>query len=98
MPLPTPLSALGSWWRLCGSAEMLYGFLGRSLQSTHTKTPPRFSLVMTHNDERLKDSASIQKLEWVTPKISLMEVGDTDGKAFFPGEYGNSPKNFIGPS
>ena len=53
---------------------------------------------MTHNDERLKDSASIQKLEWVTPKISLMEVGDTDGKAFFPGEYGNSPKNFIGPS
>jgi len=22
-----------------------------------------------------------EKLEWVTPKISLMEAGDTDGKA-----------------
>ena len=23
-----------------------------------------------------------QKLEWVTPKISLMEAGDTEGKSF----------------
>ena len=25
-----------------------------------------------------------EKLEWVTPKISLMDAGDTDGKFLFP--------------
>jgi hypothetical protein len=47
------------------------------------KTP-----LMTHNDERLKDSASTQKLEWVTPKIALMDAGDTDsGKIYNPKEF-----------
>jgi hypothetical protein len=35
--------------------------------------------MMTRNDDRLLDAVSTQKLEWVTPKISLMEAGDTDG-------------------
>ena len=35
-----------------------------------------------------------QKLEWVTPKISLMRAGDTDGKVVVGGEFGSS----IGPS
>jgi hypothetical protein len=40
-----------------------------------------------------------EKLEWVTPKISLMEVGDTEGgKA--PGASETTPKQifFPGPS
>ena len=32
-----------------------------------------------HND----DLVPTQKLEWVTPKISLMDAGDTEGK-FIP--------------
>ena len=27
-----------------------------------------------------------EKLEWVTPKISLMGAGETDGKSFFRNE------------
>jgi hypothetical protein len=34
-----------------------------------------------------------EKLEWVTPKISLMEAGDTDGKP-----YGNLEPNPFGPT
>ena len=37
-----------------------------------------------------------KKLEWVTPKISLMEAGDTEGKGFrFINE---PPKAPYGPS
>jgi len=36
--------------------------------------------VMTRNDDHLQDAVPTQKLEWVTPKISLMGAGDTDGK------------------
>jgi hypothetical protein len=35
-----------------------------------------------------------EKLEWVTPKISLMEAGDTDGKIGLPAE----PTYSAGPS
>ena len=36
---------------------------------------------MTSADRSNNDLATAQeKLEWVTPKISLMEAGDTDGK------------------
>ena len=45
-----------------------------------------------------------EKLEWVTPKISLMDAGDTDGKRRSLVELtGNAPNNpvrpdIIGPS
>ncbi len=29
-----------------------------------------------------------EKLEWVTPKISLMEAGDTDGKVYQQNQEG----------
>ncbi len=45
-----------------------------------TETTPRFSLVMTRNDDHVQDTVFTQKLEWVTPKISLMGAGDTEGK------------------
>ena len=34
-----------------------------------------------------------EKLEWVTPKISLMEAGDTDGKVYMvmEGSIGRGP-------
>ena len=35
-----------------------------------------------------------EKLEWVTPKISLMDAGDTEGGK--PGIFGES--NLLGPS
>jgi len=31
----------------------------------------------------------LEKLEWVTPKMSLMEAGDTDGKAVVGGSEFN---------
>ena len=43
------------------------------------KGPPRFSLVMTRNDDHVQSAVPTQKLEWVTPKISLMETGETLG-------------------
>ncbi len=43
------------------------------------KTLFRFFLVMTRSDDHLMDAVPTQKLEWVTPKISLMEAGDTNG-------------------
>jgi hypothetical protein len=46
--------------------------------ATH-KTPPRFSLQMTRSDDQVQSAGASQKQEWVTPKISLMEAGDTDG-------------------
>lgn len=64
---------------------------------TAPKTPPRFSLVMTRNDDHLQDALPTQKLEWVTPKISLMEAGETEGKVFLVTE---TPVTFgsVGPS
>jgi hypothetical protein len=47
---------------------------------TAHKTPPRFSLVMTRSDDHLQNAVPTQKLEWVTPKISLMDAGDTESK------------------
>ena len=39
------------------------------------------------------------KLEWVTPKISLMEAGDTDGKPFQVIKEGlNTTGGVVGPS
>jgi hypothetical protein len=38
-----------------------------------------------------------EKLEWVTPKISLMEAGDTHGKLNIPDETYNQDFEF-GPS
>jgi hypothetical protein len=35
-----------------------------------------------------------EKLEWVTPKISLMVAGDTDGKAFAEGGASEKPNYF----
>ena len=40
---------------------------------------------MTHNDDQVEDAVPAQKLEWVTPKISLMEAGETLGN----GKYNN---------
>ena len=34
---------------------------------------------MTRSDDHLQDAVPSQKLEWVTPKISLMEAVDTEG-------------------
>ena len=41
-----------------------------------------------------------EKLEWVTPKISLMEAGDTEGKVFNLKEqaFGINQTLKIGPS
>jgi hypothetical protein len=40
------------------------------------------------------------KLEWITPKISLMKAGDTDGKRAILGETlpGNPNNETLGPS
>jgi hypothetical protein len=37
-----------------------------------------------------------EKLEWVTPKISLMEAGDTEGKNLYAKE--TDKENRFGPS
>ena len=38
-------------------------------------------LVMPRSDDQVQGVVvPTQKLEWVTPKISLMEAGDTEGK------------------
>lgn len=33
----------------------------------------------TRSDDNLENAGAPQNLEWVTPKISLMEAGDTEG-------------------
>ena len=53
--------------------------MGVGLMLSATKTPPRFSLVMTRSDNHLQCAVPTQKQEWVTSKISLMEAEDTDG-------------------
>ncbi len=35
---------------------------------------------MTRSDDQVQSAGAPQKLEWVTPKISLMVAGDTEGK------------------
>ena len=39
-----------------------------------------------------------EKLEWVTPKIRLMEAGDTENKPPIKIEGGGEPSTFVGPS
>ena len=39
-----------------------------------------------------------EKLEWVTPKISLMEAGDTEGQQKGGGTETGGPQSFFGPS
>jgi hypothetical protein len=43
-----------------------------------------------------------EKLEWVTPKISLMDAGDTEGKRYYPIEidfrFADDMTGFNGPS
>ena len=49
---------------------------------------------MTSTDSNDLVPASQEKLEWVTPKISLMEAEDTASKPVMGGEY----KTNLGPS
>ena len=44
----------------------------------------------TRSDDHLENAGVSQKLEWVTPKISLMDAGDTEGKQRI------DPEGFIG--
>ncbi len=78
MPLPTPLGCSGVLvavvWDCLGGGR----FVGGGLIFTAQKTPPRLSLVMTPNDDQVQSALAPQKLEWVTPKILLMEAGDTE--------------------
>jgi hypothetical protein len=58
---------------------------------------------MPRNDDQLQDAVPSQKLEWVTPKISPLEAGDTDGNKnqLFNIETTNKPltkQSLIGPS
>ena len=56
---------------------------------------------MPPNADHLQGVVPTQKLEWVTPKISLMDAGDTETKLQFGTEGQNiTPKaNFgVGPS
>ncbi len=56
---------------------------------------------MTRNDDHLQGPAPTQKLEWVTPKISLMEAGGTEGKPNFAQTESNgqqTPLAKFGPS
>ena len=50
-------------------------------------------------NDRIPDDAPQNKvkLEWITPKISLMEGGDTDGKSSFDPAR-ESPGGYVGPS
>ena len=84
--------------QLCGSAEALGGFWGEGLMLSPTKTPPRFSLVMTRSDDHLQDAVPSQKLELVTPKISLMGAGATEGNKFLGTREGYRFGAPVGPS
>lgn len=43
---------------------------------------------MPRHDDNVQDSAPTQKLQWLTPKISLMGAGDAEGK---PAQTGFEP-------
>jgi hypothetical protein len=60
-----------------GSAEVLGVFWDWGAKLHKFYLPP---LLMTSSDDYVQDAVPSQKLEWVTPKISLMEAGDTEGK------------------
>ena len=60
--------------------------------SRHMTSTDRNDLTTYRND--LMPAQEQEKLEWVTPKISLMEAGDTDGKIGLPAE----PTYSAGPS
>jgi hypothetical protein len=80
--LPTRWSVSGGLvGRLCGSAEVLGGLCLDVLSSLQPKLHP-LCVAMTRNDDHLQDALPTQKLEWVTPKISLMGAGDTEGNKF----------------
>ena len=52
------------------------------------------------SDDYLENAGDPQKLEWVTPKISLMEAGETEGsgKTFKGAEFTDFPVFARGPS
>ena len=53
---------------------------------------------MTRSDDQMQGALPTQKLEWVTPKISLMGAGDTAaGKITIIGVEGQ-PYASLGPS
>ena len=83
---------------VCGGAEVLEGFWAWVLCSFQPKLHP-LSVAMTRSDNHLQDALPTQKLEWVTPKISLMEAGDTEGNkyAVVPNEL-DFKTNPLGPS
>ena len=65
--------------------------------STATATTQRSMTSSDRNDDLV---TAQEKLEWVTPKISLMETDDTCGKSSFLNEINNDPffKYPVGPS
>ena len=53
----------------------------------------------TRSDDNLENAGAPQKLEWVTPKISLMGVGDSMNKKYFSKNEGGGPlKGYRAPS
>ena len=77
MPLPTPLECSGV---LVGSCAVFCGGLGAGCAAARNVGIIEFLLLprMTSTDRNDLMPAQ-EKLEWVTPKISLMEAGDTAG-------------------
>ena len=41
---------------------------------------------MTRSDDQMQGALPTQKLEWVTPKISLLDAGDTTGTGKTPSD------------
>jgi hypothetical protein len=50
---------------------------------------------MTRSDDQMQGALPTQKLEWVTPKIALIEAEDTAGKLYNQKE---SKAGGVGPS
>jgi hypothetical protein len=74
-----PLGSCGVWWGLAavlwaGAEEC--GDICRKCIGCSQSTPT-LRIPMTDRNDSVPAQ---EKLEWVTPKISLMEAGDTDGK------------------
>jgi hypothetical protein len=58
-------------------------------------------MITSSNSDRLQGVVLTQKQEWVTPKISLMEAGDTEGKLTIKtGEFTGQSGGYVkqGPS
>ena len=60
------------------------------------ESPSASSLMTTRSDDNLENAGAPQKLEWVAPKISLMEAGDTQGKSTY--SKTETKFNSFGPS